>query len=910
MTEREFLGWDGPFLGRAAVWLTDRREALPHTLALVPTSQAGRRLREALAEHAGGALLSPKIATPGALLRTPEPTVAADWMERLAWIETLEAVTDWEPYRDLFPESPVGEGDWSGGLAAELGGLRHALQENGLTLGEAARRLGNTVEAGRWAAMAQLEKPMERLLGDWGLQSRSRVLAGGVHLPQGITSVVLAGITDVSPLLEKALLAWSGPVTALIAAPAGEAEGFSPLGIPLESWTQRPLPWPDGEWGRVRLVADPRQEAAEALRAVADHQPPSNEVALGTADRETGDELARVFTRAGWTAFHPAAQTVASGFVRWLRVWSAWLADPTLATLADLLALPETSILMQGNRAIKASLLASLRNEWMVVRAADLRHRLGTAKFRSEQQRDNAEEVMRTAATLENRRAAFLEGDFVQAMGSLLGEMAAGGADAAQVTAFTEWLHHAAPLVRRTGRDPVFWIRLMLEDHVPAPPPPPDGRVIDVLGWLELLYEPGRHLVLCGMNEGKVPARGTSDPFLGEAARKALGLTRDADRAARDAFLYQAMLEARRRGGRVDVFCAKSGTGGEALLPSRLLLAADREDLPSRVRELFQPVEPPEAGMRWQNDWKWRPRAVETAPQLRVTSFATWISCPFRFHLKHMLRMQTTEPARVEWNARDFGSVCHEILERWALDPAARGLEEPQPLHDWLSAVLDETTRNWFGSQAPLAVRLQTESLRQRLVWFARQQASLRAQGWETIAVETPFEIALGPAIVRGTYDRLDRHRESGELRVIDYKTGKVDAVEKEHRTRIVAATRLPAHIPEDSPVLHHAGEGAAHRWINLQLPLYALALRQSHGLIPTPCYFQLGATEAQVKLDEWSGFGASDLLAAADCAEWIAGRIAAGVFWPPAEKPVHDDFAVLAAGRTLAEMCEPAARP
>ena len=40
----------------------------------------------------------------------------------------------------------------------------------------------------------------------------------------------------------------------------------------------------------------------------------------------------------------------------------------------------------------------------------------------------------------------------------------------------------------------------------------------------------------------------------------------DADRAARDAFLYQSMLEARRGGGRVDVICGKSGAGGESLL--------------------------------------------------------------------------------------------------------------------------------------------------------------------------------------------------------------------------------------------------------------------------------------------------------------------------------------------------------
>jgi len=432
--------------------------------------------------------------------------------------------------------------------------------------------------------------------------------------------------------------------------------------------------------------------------------------------------------------------------------------------------------------------------------------------------------------------------------------------------------------------------------------------VIDVQGWLELLYEPGRHLVLCGMNEGKVPARNTGDSWLGEAAGRQLGLLGNSDRAARDAFLYQAMIEARSAAGRVDLLCAKSGTGGEALLPSRLLLAADRDELPQRVKFLFKGVEPPEAGMRWHADWKWRPSKVEELRKLSVTSFSTWLACPFRFYLKHALRMQTPEPDRVEWNARDFGNIAHGILERWGRDSTARDLTDHAALHDWLSAALDQVVGEWFGSQPPLSVRLQTESLRQRFEWFARVQADIRAKGWQPVEFEQRFTLEIGGTHINGTYDRLDLHCETGALRVIDYKTGKMEAVEKEHRTKLNASTVLPAHLPADCPVIHTVesdGKSTQYRWKNLQLPLYALALKQSRGVLPTPCYFHFGATEANVKLDAWTDFPEQDPSAASDCAEWIAGQIAAGVFWPPAEKVLYDDFAILTAGRTLAEMCE-----
>ncbi len=167
-----------------------------------------------------------------------------------------------------------------------------------------------------------MENLLERKLRAWDLKSRSRVLAGGVVLPAEISGIVLAGVTGMPPLLERAWQAWHGPVTVLIGAPEHEAPAFSASGRPLACWTERTLPWPEGATGSVRLVADSRQQAAEALRAVAETKTASNDVALGSADTETGDELARAFTRHGWPAFHPAAVPVTTGLARWFKLWA------------------------------------------------------------------------------------------------------------------------------------------------------------------------------------------------------------------------------------------------------------------------------------------------------------------------------------------------------------------------------------------------------------------------------------------------------------------------------------------------------------------------------------------------------------------------------------------------------------
>ena len=902
MIERVFLGWDEPFLMLAVAWLLERRDELPHLLVVVPTAQSGRRLRECLAESAG-ALLTPKVVTPGSFLKTEDAEIAADWIDHVAWVEVLEGVSDWTEYAALFPEKPSDDSDWAGGLAREMVKLRRSLQENGLTLTTAARKLGETVEAERWAALGKLEDLVEQRLKSWGYKSRSRSLAEGIKISTELTHIVLAGVAEMPPLVERAWLAGCVKVTTLIGAPENEADGFSPIGRPLATWAERALPWPDS----AQVTADPRQQAVEALKILGEMKTSTIDLALGSADAEVGAELARALTREGWPAFHPAGKNVSSGLSRWFKVWCEWLADPTLATMGDLLSMPETGILVSGKRAQKAKRLCELRNRWMVARTEDLQRRATVGNFRNDWEKQSAEELCAAADALESWRGSFLRDDFSGVILRLLETLSRTGPTTAETSlTMTEWIAAAEPIMQRVERGARFWIELMLSE-LPSPAPlPPEGRVIDVQGWLELFHEPGSHLVLCGMNEGKVPARSGGEPWLSEASRERLGLIRDADRAARDAFLYQSMVEARRKHGRTDVICGKSGAGGESLLPSRVLLAAERGDLPERVKTLFREIEPPEAGLRWEADWQWKPRKVAPPTRLNVTSLPDYLTCPFRYYLKHVIRMQRSETDRGEWNARDFGNVAHEVLECWGRDTKARILDDAKAIHQWLSAELDRVVAEWFDQRPPLSIRIQTEALRQRFLWLSQVQAEQRREGWEIVEVERKVEIPVGDAMMIGKIDRIDRHRETGRLRVIDYKTGEIKGVEQGHRKKVVATTVLPAHYTMEDPVIYQVeekGKSVNYRWTNLQLPLYAATVYEREQTLPTPCYFTLGSTESDVALHEWADFETADLTAALACANWITEQIATGNFWPPAKKVLYDDYQILAAGRSLEEM-------
>src|SRR5690606_34046917 len=119
--------WDRPFSGLLVDRLLARGEDLARLLVVTPTAQAGRRLREALAERAG-ALLAPEVVTPEYFFRPPaEEGVATAAEARWAWVEVLRSI----PLREvpaLFPVEPVERSfAWAVGVARELEKVRDTL---------------------------------------------------------------------------------------------------------------------------------------------------------------------------------------------------------------------------------------------------------------------------------------------------------------------------------------------------------------------------------------------------------------------------------------------------------------------------------------------------------------------------------------------------------------------------------------------------------------------------------------------------------------------------------------------------------------------------------------------------------------------------------------------------------------
>lgn len=889
---RHFFGWERPFGAEVIDWLWERKEELPGMLVVVPTAQSGRRLREALAER--GALLAPRVVTTGFLMRPDD--FAPESVETLAWCEVFSKVRNWEAFSAVFPSAPEGQG-WELGLAQTMVQARAGLQENGLLFATAAKWLEDTPEVDRWKALARLERSVEELLKKWGYKSKnSRLADGELTFPPEVTQVIFAGVLDLPEVCSKILVEMDLPISILLT--GEDPEDFDLWGRPVEEWNEREILWPEN--GSVILAGDSTQQATVALEKVAEGGKDSPDVVLGTGDEEVSSELVQTFGRSGWVVHDPGAGSP-SPLAGWLYAWRRYLATGEVVEVLNLLSFPQSGAMAKGQRAQRAIALSQLRDQYLVRTAEDIERAIKVVEARlasetSERTKKRltfqiaaANKGLETMTQFESWRSPFQGKNFHGSMRRLLGVI-----DPEDESGISDWLEETAPVAKQVKRSAAFWLELVLKSLSEIPDGVPEGRALDVQGWLELLHDPAPHLVICGMNEGCIPGKASTDTWLPEGTRRELKLANDTGRAARDAYILTALIRTREVGGQVDVIVGKSTMSGDVLQPSRLLLAAKGKELARRVEILFREIEPADTGLAWELEphWKWQPRVIEPKDRVSVTAISAYLACPFRYYLERVVGMNVPAPERVEWTSQDFGNIMHDILERWGLDEAARDLESANDLERYLFAAMDEVIDAHFGETVPLAIQFQIESMRQRFTWFAKEQAKIRSEGWRVIEIEKAFEIPLEGITLTGKIDRIDQH-EGGAIRVLDYKTSQNAKVVK---TMHIAGKRsaAPAHLEGVKEIMTPAGE----RWTNVQVPLYAAVLER----VDEVGYFALGEAEVEVKLSLWEDFGDEEKESALQCSAWALRQIRDQVFWPPAEKEKWGKFDALTYGRLLEE--------
>jgi len=896
-----FLNERRPLVFKAARWLAEQAPGRPMDLSkcvvVVSTAGAMRRLRGELAREAaarGTGVLPPVMNTPMGLLDAEGAALRADSL--LAWADVIARAP-----AARFPELLAGFSNVRQSafrIAQSLAEVCAVLAEAGLTplSPEIVRACPNDED--RWREIAVLYRGYLQRLEKAGFADAnvSRIAAAERgETPPGIERIVVMGVPDLNPLVERYLAAVRVPVTVLVDAVDCEEAEFDAWGRPGAAyWAGHALPVPD-----VLPLADLPSEAEAVARLL-------GVAGLCVADPALLPHLQRALLARGRESFDPAGVPLAR--FECAAIARLWVAFCQGRRIGSLRALAEQPVFLEAlcrkaglvpGQALEA--LDRLAVKYLIDLLPD-----AVGWFREHEDKKASALV----AAAEKLRVAH---DVAESLGALPGflreiyaghAVAAGSTEAEALTALGGVLESvvASPLGENDAADEL----LAAETQAAAVYGNHAENAIELNGWLEAAWLPHEGLVISGGTEGVLPSQVTGHPFLPEGLRTELGLPGNAQRLARDIFLLHGLM-ASRPAGKVKLTLSRTGAEGEPAKPSRLLFRCPEAELPGRVKKLFGPARSLRSAPARRNAWLLEVPPAERPASLGVTAFGDYLDCPLRFYFKHVLRMDNFDPRQAEMDARVFGEVLHLAVEGFSRDEKLRESRHASEIEKSVLGHLDEALAGYFGNKLSLPVKVQRESLRARLRRFAAIQARERAAGWRIVEAEIKFKeektITLGGISVVAKIDRVEVHEKTGQRRILDYKTYKGVKGRRPAETHF---EKSPG--DEGLPEAEFEFDGQMRRWKQLQLPLYrriAAAYWPDDPLPPVAGYFLL---PERVEESEIFEFALDDALfaSALRCAEAVADRVRRGVYWPPRESH-YDGCEELFFGREPEEFLSPA---
>ncbi|GJM23362.1 MAG: nuclease [Planctomycetota bacterium] len=916
--QRHFLGCDDLFPQLVARWLREQLPAdeLAGAWVVLPGARAHAALLSVLQTGVaeGSSDAWPELLTVGQLgdllarptlpelVREPElatqiAPVAGRLLRSHEWQRALESLPD-AARALLLPEQADSPGARRS-VAAKLRALHADLAAadlDGTDVAEARDSIGPDGE--RWLLFADLQRRVLRELASAGLSDPHERRRQSLDLPaRAVPRVVLVGVVDVSPLLERQLARRVERIDILLPGESARAaelhdawgrlqpEALAAHALPelLERWT---------------VHENPAAQADALLREV-DARPElaaRDELVLCLPDRELHAPVRRRLSTRGFALRDAGGRPWRrSPLARCLAALREHLERRSAASFAALVRQPAfeawfrarglSSLVRPLDAYREAHLPASLPRHWRELvhetgEDASRARRVDESKARAralKAGRDALGELLGVFGRDAPRPAVELVAALRRALATLCtceaGAELLGGPAAGRLR---EMLEQAEELPSHASFAPAELLQRIEEALADATVEERvQGTALDALGVGDLAFSSARAVLLAGFNEGSLPAMSRRHAWLPDGLCQELGLPHTAARSARD---HWALLCALERGVDLRLHSGRQGREGDPLRTSRLAFAGDDAQALAAAHRALAPLPAVDAAPETPSVTPPTPLVAGSAPEiesLSVTDFDAFLASPYQCYVERILRRRGQDDSAHELDGGAFGSLAHELLENFGRSEL-RDSSDPEALTAWFDEALEQLRARRFGAEVAPAVSVQLHQLGWRLGHFARAQAAHAAAGWRIAHVEwkptRPVVVRLGneQIALRGRIDRIDVNASTGEWMLLDYKTGESG----------------------DSPDKDHGGKRGA--WKKLQLPLYLELVaeldseRERFG-DPALGYFVLpkSAASKAVMLAKWN---AEDLAHARATAGEIVRRLRAG------------EIAALGAGRFLAD--------
>ncbi len=221
---------------------------------------------------------------------------------------------------------------------------------------------------------------------------------------------------------------------------------------------------------------------------------------------------------------------------------------------------------------------------------------------------------------------------------------------------------------------------------------------------------------------------------------------------------------------------------------------------------------------------------------LSASDIDTYRTCPLKYKFARVFRI----PSEPTLHQR-FGIAVHQVLERFhAVEGPGRGLAD-------LLGLLDAAWRRGGFGDSEEERQLRGKAAAALTRYHERFQSTESEPVW----FERAFAFRLGPHLLRGRVDRVDR-LPGGEYELIDYKTGRpkpagqlaedvqlsLYAVGAREAWGLEASRQAYYYLLDDQKVSVGAGEGGSDRseWIR-EVAMEVAEGILSQGFEPTPSY-------------------------------------------------------------------------
>lgn len=319
---------------------------------------------------------------------------------------------------------------------------------------------------------------------------------------------------------------------------------------------------------------------------------------------------------------------------------------------------------------------------------------------------------------------------------------------------------------------------------------------LQIMGMLETRTLDFDTLILIGANEGVLPKQRSNNTFIPFDLRVRFGMPTYHDRDAIFAYHFYKLIQRAKH-----VYILYNSLVGDfgSGEPSRFITQLQHElplynpsisikhslvqiPLDTEKKELSIVIE--------KNDEVMQALFKKAASGLSPTSLNAYISCGLKFYLRELAGIKEPDEKEDDIDPRSMGNAIHEVLEdlyRPFLGQPLTTEHIDQMLNEYKKLLLAKYQADYSEEELSFGTNLLTVHISDKFIhrFFESEKKAineLKEKG-QTLVVEK-LESHLFTTIklegieeeikLKGTVDRIDRV--AGLTRIIDYKTGKVDA--------------------------------------------------------------------------------------------------------------------------------------